>query len=111
MTDFQFMDRYYDLKERYYDLMSNFCEDKAFSLLSDIEVEKFLYWEEYKTGCEEIAHECAEEGYPSHGSNYDLRCEREYQWFVEWYAGFDEVIDDIQWLLQIPDIDEEGFIV
>lgn len=29
--------------------------------------------EEFKEACERIAQECAEEGYPSHGSNYELR--------------------------------------
>lgn len=30
--------------------------------------------EDFKEACEEIAQECAEEGYPSHGSTYELRC-------------------------------------
>ena len=29
----------------------------------------------YNKECEEIALQCEEEGYPSHGSNYDLRVE------------------------------------
>lgn len=29
---------------------------------------------EYNEECELIAQECEEEGYPSHGSNYELRC-------------------------------------
>ena len=29
----------------------------------------------YREDCDDIAKECAEEGYPSRGSNYDLRCE------------------------------------
>lgn len=33
---------------------------------------------EYKEACEEIAEECAAEGYPAHGSNYELRCESLY---------------------------------
>jgi len=28
----------------------------------------------YDSECEAIARQCEEEGYPSHGSNYDLRC-------------------------------------
>lgn len=31
---------------------------------------------EFDEECEEIALECEEEGYPSHGSNYDLRVEQ-----------------------------------
>lgn len=29
----------------------------------------------FKRDCRQIADECAEDGYPSHGSNYDLRVE------------------------------------
>lgn len=80
--------------------MNNFDDAKAFNLLSDIEVEKSLYWEEYKAMCGDIAHGCVEEGYPAYGSNYELRRDRAYQWFVEWYDVFDEEIEDIQWYLQ-----------
>lgn len=31
--------------------------------------------EEYRDDCNDIADECVMEGYPSHGSNYELRCE------------------------------------
>lgn len=30
---------------------------------------------EYRDGCRAIAKECEEEGYPSHGANYELRVE------------------------------------
>lgn len=30
---------------------------------------------EYEQECLEISRQCEEEGYPAHGSNYDLRCE------------------------------------
>lgn len=29
----------------------------------------------YEQWCEEVAEQCEEEGYPSHGSNYELRIE------------------------------------
>lgn len=32
-------------------------------------------YEEFLLDCEEIARECAKEGYPSNGSNYELRVE------------------------------------
>ena len=32
-------------------------------------------YNEYSAACEEIAAECEAEGYPSHGSNYELRVE------------------------------------
>ena len=30
---------------------------------------------DFQKECDEIAAQCVEEGYPSHGSNYDLRVE------------------------------------
>lgn len=35
--------------------------------------------EEYKEACKQIADQCEEEGYPSHGYNYELRCESEWE--------------------------------
>lgn len=32
-------------------------------------------YDEFKLECEEIAEGCVDEGYPAHGSNYDLRVE------------------------------------
>lgn len=39
----------------------------------------------FKAECEEIALECEEEGYPSHGSNYDLRCSSLWERYEEEY--------------------------
>lgn len=38
---------------------------------------------EYLQECEECADQCAEEGYPSNGSNYDLRCENARSYYDE----------------------------
>ena len=38
---------------------------------------------EYAQECEKIADQCIEEGYPSHGSNYELRCENIREWYDE----------------------------
>lgn len=38
---------------------------------------------EYAQECEKIADQCAEEGYHSHGSNYDLRCENARRYYDE----------------------------
>lgn len=36
--------------------------------------------------CDLIAEECSREGYPSHGSNYDLRCEDLWNsYYSDWY--------------------------
>lgn len=40
----------------------------------------------YRKDCKEIAEECAAEGYPSRGSNYDLRCESLWTYYYQdWY--------------------------
>lgn len=43
------------------------------------------YWKEIKA---DIAKQCEEEGYPSHGSNYDLRCEAEWEWLCESFPEY-----------------------
>lgn len=45
---------------------------------------------EYLSECEEISAQCEEEGYPSHGSNYDLRCEQARKYYDEQIALIDE---------------------
>ena len=49
--------------------------------------------DEYKAECREIALECREEGYPDHGSNYELRCE---QLWRDFYAEYFEE-DPFEW--------------
>lgn len=41
----------------------------------EIEAEIEELFTQFKEECKEIAEQCEEEGYPNHGSNYDLRCE------------------------------------
>lgn len=38
-------------------------------------------WARFNEECDLIAQECEEEGYPSHGANYDLRVEQLYKRF------------------------------
>ena len=45
--------------------------------------------QQYLDECEEIAAECQEEGYPSHGDNYDLRCESRRALYDEQIAFID----------------------
>ena len=35
--------------------------------------EKFSRYQEFEAACDKIAEQCSAEGYPSHGSNYELR--------------------------------------
>lgn len=47
----------------------------AAGVYSKADIEKICKLEEqYLAECEAIAEECEAEGYPDHGSNYDLRC-------------------------------------
>lgn len=50
--------------------------------------------EEYRAACAEIARECEEEGYPSHGENYDLRCAQLWRDSYAEYFEEDEEEDD-----------------
>ena len=47
-------------------------------------------WEEFKEECEEIARQCEEEGYPSHGSNYELRVDSLKESYPELFSQNDE---------------------
>ena len=38
------------------------------------EEQKDKLYAQYLAECEEIAQECEDEGYPSRGSNYEVRC-------------------------------------
>lgn len=40
-------------------------------------------WRQYEEECKEIAAQCAAEGYPSHGTVYELRCAAVYRWYKE----------------------------
>lgn len=44
---------------------------------------------QYREECEEIAEECENEGYPSNGSNYELRCENARKYYDEQIADID----------------------
>lgn len=41
----------------------------------------------YRRECAEVSAECVAEGYPSHGSNYDLRISGLWdEYYEEWYS-------------------------
>ena len=40
---------------------------------------------EIRQELQEISEQCVREGYPSHGSNYDLRAQAVYDWYQEAY--------------------------
>lgn len=43
---------------------------------------------EFNEECEEIAQLCEEEGYPAHGSNYELRVADLTEWYKEQYPEY-----------------------
>ena len=43
----------------------------------------------YQEECQEIAEQCEAEGYPSNGSNYELRCENARAYYDEQLADID----------------------
>ena len=62
-------------------------------------IERQELYKQYLEECEEIAEQCREEGYPSHGSNYELRVAEAYKFYFgdddkdeeeEGYEEFDE---------------------
>lgn len=42
--------------------------------------------EQFADECDEIASQCEDEGYPSHGSNYELRCATARKYYDEQIA-------------------------
>lgn len=44
---------------------------------------------QYREECQEIAEQCEAEGYPSNGSNYELRCESARAYYDEQIAYID----------------------
>lgn len=58
--------------------------------------------EEYSELCDEISEECEEEGYPSYGENYDLRC-------TEARKYYDEKIAMIDAKYEIDDLDKKSY--
>lgn len=47
----------------------------------------------YQDECQEIAEQCEAEGYPSNGSNYELRCENARAYYDEQIADIDANYD------------------
>lgn len=47
-------------------------------------------WRQFDEECEVIARECAEEGYPSHGENYELRVEALKEYYPELFEEPEE---------------------
>lgn len=50
-------------------------------------------WEQFDAECEEIARQCEEEGYPSHGNNYELRVDELMKSYPELFEHNEEEQD------------------
>jgi hypothetical protein len=48
----------------------------------------------YAEECDAISMQCVEEGYPSNGSNYDIRCGEARKWYNEEIRAIDEKYSD-----------------
>lgn len=49
-------------------------------------------YDEFLVECDEIAEQCEAEGYPSHGSNYELRVEQLKESYPELFGGDEDYI-------------------
>lgn len=47
----------------------------------------------YQDECQEIAEQCEAEGYPTNGSNYELRCSEARKYYNEQFADIDANYD------------------
>lgn len=68
------------MKSRYTELIEQ-LKKEGYSMEDINEIVKLRAG--YAKECEEIVDQCTEEGLPSHGSNYELRCENIRSWYDE----------------------------
>ena len=60
------------------------------NVYSKTDIDKICSLEkQYREECQEIAEQCEAEGYPSNGSNYELRCENARKYYDEQIADID----------------------
>ena len=75
--------------------MSNNIEEMRNSMLEEgvytkADIDKICELEKaYQDECQEIAEQCEAEGYPSNGSNYELRCADARKYYDEQIADID----------------------
>lgn len=63
-------------------LKANVCTKADIDKICELE-------KQYREECQEIAEQCEAEGYPSNGSNYELRCESARAYYDEQIADID----------------------
>lgn len=69
----------------------------AARVYSKADLEKICWLEEqYIKECEEIAEECEAEGYPSYGTNYDLRCSDARRYYDELIEKIDSKYGEME---------------
>lgn len=89
--------------------MRNRMTEKGFYAPEDIEAICRLETE-YSVECERIAQECEEEGYPSHGENWELRCGEARKYYDEQIALIDAkpcyAEKRIEGLMSSPEVEE-----
>ena len=67
-----------EIKERIAELRAN-GNHKIADKIEKICAEMNHLYDNFKRECEDISDMCVEEGYPSYGSNYELRCSYLYE--------------------------------
>lgn len=65
--------RNYEFRKFMWDMFKEYIPYEDLPEMTPVEVSS--YPREFLDACDEIARECEEEGYPSHGLNYSLRVE------------------------------------
>ena len=75
----------------FYDEKGEWCDTLHFQY-EPTEITEVIARRMFEDDCEDIAEQCEQEGYPSHGSNYDLRVsnlQKEYQEeYPDWFQFF-----------------------
>lgn len=80
------------MTKRIEEMRKSMMEAGVYSIEDIEEICRLEY--EYAQECGEIADQCAEEGYPSNGSNYDLRCENTRRYYDEQIALIDSKYEE-----------------
>lgn len=69
------------MKKFYRGRLSN---SKRLCDIYNLKLEMTKLYEEFEAECEAISEECEADGYPSHGSTYELRAENAWKYYESW---------------------------
>lgn len=106
--------------ENYQENTVNVTEDKRIAEMRKSMEERGIYsqddinsicnlYSEYYRECDEIANDCMEEGYPSRGSNYELRCESAWAYYEEELDYIDSKYPELAEEMDEEEYDDEYY--